>query len=168
MMETDHTGTAVIYGDSVACYHDRKVLKIAGEPGDLPAGMILCHQAAFVRAAIAREKGFDLRYRIGADFEMLFRIYAAGGNFLHTGIPVVLRDISGLSNRHMVRSAVEHCRVVNQYDRMTPFLCLRHCSFIAWVAMVSIGYRVFPEKLMHGISNRAGLFIGKERSWNGN
>ena len=153
VFEHDLTGYGVVYGDTLAGYSRAQVLKKAGKPEDLVKGMIFCHQAAFVRTNLIKEQGFDLQYAIGADFDMMFGLLSAGCRFKHLPFPIAVVDVSGLSNRKMVQSAREHFAIAGKYRKLTLQERLYHYGFIAWVALVSAGYKILPEKVMHRISN---------------
>ena len=121
--------------------------------GDMIRGMVFCHQAAFVRRELATVKGFDLSFPVGADFDMMFRLFSSGVRFLHLPFPVAVIDVSGVSNRNMAQSAREHFAVLKKYRKLSLPEQMYHWLFISWVALVSIGYRMFPVGAMHFLSN---------------
>ncbi len=149
----DLAGYGVVYGDILAGYSRAPVLKKAGKPEDLVKGMIFCHQAAFVRTKLIKERGFDLQYAIGADFDMMFSLFLEGCRFKYLPFPVAVVDVSGLSNRKMVQSAREHFAIAGKYRKLSLPERLYHHGFIAWVTLVSAGYKILPVKVMHRISN---------------
>ena len=157
----DLTGYGVVYGDVVAGYSTAQVLKKAGKPEELVKGMIFCHQAAFVRTSLAREQGFDLQYPLGADFNMMFGLFSAGCRFKQVNFPVAVIDVSGLSNRKMVQSAREHFAITRKYRKLNFAERMHHHGFISRVKLVSFGYRIFPVKVMHRISNFVHKFQQK-------
>ena len=157
----DLTGYGVVYGDVVAGYSTAQVLKKAGKPEELVKGMIFCHQAAFVRTSLAREQGFDLQYPLGADFNMMFGLFSAGCRFKQVNFPVAVIDVSGLSNRKMVQSAREHFVIARKYRKLNFAERMHHHGFISRVKLVSFGYRIFPVKVMHRISNFVHKFQQK-------
>ena len=143
----------VVYGNVIACYSQSRVIKVAGSPEELAKGMIFCHQSAFVRTSLARENGFDLQFPLGADFDMMFRLYAAGIKFKRLPFPVAVIDVNGMSNRRMVQSALEHYKIVRKYRKTGLGEHIFHAGFICWVSVISLGYRILPVSVMHRISN---------------
>ena len=148
----DLDGYGVVYGDTLAAYSQGQVLKRAGHTRELGRGMIFFHQSAFVRTGLASELGFDLQYTLGADYDMILRLFTAGCAFHYLPIPVAVVDVTGVSNRRMVRSARDHFAIAAKYRRLTPADRMYHAGFIAWVALVSAGYKLLPVRVMHRIS----------------
>ncbi|MCX6304480.1 MAG: glycosyltransferase family 2 protein [Bacteroidetes bacterium] len=149
LMASDLPDVGVAYGDTLAAYRQGPVLKKAGSPEDLDRGMVVCHQSVFVRTHLAKKARFDLQYRIGADYDQLLKLKAQGCRFLHVPWPVALVNIAGESNRNMAGSAREQYEIVRKYRKLSLPEKLYHAGFIAWVSLVSLGYRLLPEKLMH-------------------
>ena len=110
---------------------------------------------------LAREQGFDLQYPLGADFNMMFGLFSAGCRFKQVNFPVAVIDVSGLSNRKMVQSAREHFAITRKYRKLNFAERMHHHGFISRVKLVSFGYRIFPVKVMHRISNFVHKFQQK-------
>lgn len=152
----DIADCAVVYGDSYARYPHGSVYRRAGEPADLVRGMVFCHQAAFVRRSLIPAEGFDPAFRIGADYDLFCRLLAGGHRFYRLSCPVAVFDASGVSNMRMVQSAREHYRIVRNYFPLGLSDRFHHWKFISWVGLVSLGYRLLPEKLVH---------FGRKHKW---
>ncbi|MCX6269031.1 MAG: glycosyltransferase family 2 protein [Bacteroidetes bacterium] len=149
IMSPNLSDIGVVYGDALAKYFHGPVLKKACTPDKLDQGMGLCHQSVFVRTDLAKMAGFDLQYRIGADYDHLMKIRSKGIGFMQVPYAVALIDTAGISNRKMALSAREHFQIVQKYRKLTIVEKLWHVSFIAWVSLVSTGYRFLPERVMH-------------------
>lgn len=158
----DLTSYGVVYGDVLAGYSEAQVLKKAGKPAGLIKGMVICHQAVFVRTHLIQESGFDLKYPIGADFNMLFGLFESGCAFKQLDFPVAVIDVSGVSNRKMVQSAREHFSIVQKFRKMNFSEKMHHHAFILWLNLVTVGYKILPVKIMHRISNFASKYIPGE------
>ena len=146
--------TDVVYGDCVIRYPHLMALKRAGEPSSLLSGMGFCHQSAFVRTSLLRQYSFDLRYRIGSDYDQFARMFRDKISFGHVRIPVALYDIGGDSNQKMVQSAREHYRIAMDLFRLTRKEHLHHRFFILKVSILSFVYQNFPEKFVLWLKNR--------------
>lgn len=147
-------GTDVVYGDCVIRYPHMMALKRAGVPSSLSSGMGFCHQSVFVRTPLLRQYPFDLRYRIGSDYDQFARMFRDNVQFAHVRIPVALYDIGGDSNLRMVHSAREHYRIAAMRFRLTWKEHLHHRFFILKVSVLSFVYQNFPEKFVLWLKNR--------------
>lgn len=68
----------------------------------------LCHQAVIARRAIfPTPRGFDLRYRLCADFDLILRWQSAGVSFKRLAQPLVRFSEIGSSAKFIRRSALE-------------------------------------------------------------
>lgn len=61
--------------------------------------MGFCHQSSLVRRNIIKKFRFDERYKIAADYNLMFRIWNAGYHFYNSGITIAYFDTSGLSSK---------------------------------------------------------------------
>jgi len=148
----DFAGYGVVYGDGLAIYPQGRVYKHASPAHKLWKGMAFCHPASFIRTNLIIEKGFDLQYSIGGDFNMMFGLAAGGCRFLHIPFPVAAFDTSGVSNRKMAKSARENFAIVRSYQKLVLRKRIYHYGFILWTGIVSVGYRFFPIRMMHRLS----------------
>jgi len=73
----------VIYGDCIRDYRSFKVLQKAASPEQLWKGMICSHQSMFIRTSLMKPQGFISGYKIGADYEFAYRLFAAGKRFYY-------------------------------------------------------------------------------------
>lgn len=88
----------VLYGDYTVDYGFLKRY-VAGAPlKEIWKGMLTSHQAVAVRTELAKRFRFDLKYRLGADFDMIYRIYKNGGSFSYVPYGVALVESGGLSD----------------------------------------------------------------------
>ena len=75
-----HEAPDVIYGDAAGV--ERGVINyICGDDAKLKEHMSICHQALFASLALAKEKKFDLKYRIAADYNFTLGLKMAGCSF---------------------------------------------------------------------------------------
>lgn len=78
----------VVYGDVEMLYSDRSVLRRACPLSTMSYRMPFCHQSAFVRLGLVRRKPFDLKYRIGADYDFFYWAYHELGAAAFCHVPV--------------------------------------------------------------------------------
>lgn len=106
--------------------------------------MGFCHQAAFVRTEWARRTGFDLSYKIAADYQMLYTIYEKGGLFKETEVDVALIDVSGVSAQNRTLQYKEVARICG---------CSNNPRFWLWLGYKRL--RAQAKKALQGISKSA-------------
>mgnify|MGYP000030868554 CR=1 FL=1 len=105
------------YGDAIYCYGDTQRL-VSFEwltPRNLPFEH-LCHQAVFGRRSLFdRIGGFDIQYRLNADFDWLLRAFRSGARHAYLGFPIVLYDTEGVSEKQEDFRRAERKRVRTRY-----------------------------------------------------
>lgn len=83
---------------------------------DFRSGMLVCHQAFYVRTDLAHECRYDLRYRLSADYDWCIRLMreAARRSLVIRNTNLVLADYlsQGATTRHHRRSLWERLRIM--------------------------------------------------------
>ena len=92
----------MVYGDTQYIRSTGTEIEQAFEPRYILRNMPTSHQSFFIKTAIAKEIGFDTRYRYAADYNMVYQIYTKySGKTKHVTIPVSSYEaITGLSMQH--------------------------------------------------------------------
>lgn len=62
--------------------------------------MPVIHPATFVRTSYHKEHPFDIKYRVSADYNLVFNALESGAVFLYKPIPVVIFPTGGFSTAH--------------------------------------------------------------------
>lgn len=108
----------VLYGDT---YSEKNGVVIAAAPaisGFTCYRNIPCHQSCFYSAALCREKPYDLRYRIRADYDhFLWCFYRARAKTRHMGFPVAVYEGGGFSEKRENKALdrQEHREITGKY-----------------------------------------------------
>lgn len=91
----------VIYGDIIMMYpKGQKQIKKAISASSLLYRMLTSHQAILMQTkAIKEQKGFNLDYKILADFDLMQRSYLSGVTFQYVPIPVAEFKFDGVSSK---------------------------------------------------------------------
>ncbi len=120
--EEEQAGTdmnrLVLYGDTCG---ERRDVVIASPPeitGFACYRNIPCHQSCFYSAALCRDKPYDLRYRIRADYDhFLWCFYRAKAKTRHMGFPVAVYEGGGFSEKreNKVLDRREHREITGKY-----------------------------------------------------
>ncbi|MEY8524788.1 glycosyltransferase [Lachnospiraceae bacterium 38-10] len=112
------TDRLVMYGDTCG---EKNGVVIASAPeitGFTCYRNIPCHQSCFYSAALCREKPYDLRYKIRADYDhFLWCYYRAGAMMRHMGFAVAAYEGGGISEARANRATDkrEHGQIVRTY-----------------------------------------------------
>jgi hypothetical protein len=68
-------------------------------PEMMPRRMGVFHPSSFVKASLYREmKGFDLRYKLAADYDLFLKIWQSGATFHYISQPLAVFSLTGVSN----------------------------------------------------------------------
>jgi len=103
----------VLYGNHQIVYDVKHVkVKKAGDINNLWKGMMFCHQSLFVRTTLMKNHNFNMRYKIAADFEVLYTLFLNGRDFRNTGIIIASVPASGLSGDNTLQTVKEQWTVV--------------------------------------------------------
>ena len=96
-------------------------------------GMLVCHQAFFVRADVARQETYDLDYRFSADFDWCIRVMKKAEGL---GLPLlnahaVITDYldGGLTTKNHRHSLIERLRIMARHYGW-PQAVLMHLYFV--------------------------------------
>ena len=131
---------AVLYGDTSIVDDSGAVLRPRrlAPPDDLTwrsfrHGMLVCHQAFYVRADIARAEPYDLRYRFSADVDWCIRVMKRAER---EGLPLLrLHEVvahyldGGMTNKNHRASLAERFDVMRRHYGLLSTLAM-HAWFV--------------------------------------
>jgi len=75
------------------------------------------HQAVFVRSKLCRKYKFDLNYKLCADYDSFFKIYADGYKFKQLDITICNYSIRGISGRALLEAQNEVIQIKEKHSR---------------------------------------------------
>lgn len=115
--EGDLINYDVIYGDCIACIslgeRYASVKKTFWNDKSIVPSKGFSHQSVFVRTEIAKLMPFNLKYKICADFDMMFRLYKTGHNFLYMNFAIAKYEVeNGFSKKHAALALKENAMIV--------------------------------------------------------
>ncbi len=100
LVEEVRAGVDVLYGDSICRYSSGlEVLRKTKPLRDFYKGMPFVHQSSFVRTANFAGLGFDLNFKIAADFDLFCKLVVAGSRFNKVDRPIAIYEAGGLSDQ---------------------------------------------------------------------
>jgi glycosyltransferase involved in cell wall biosynthesis len=93
-------------------------------------GMLVCHQAFYARADLAKRNLYDLSYRYSADVDWCIRVMKdAGESIKYVGMVVVNYLEGGLTTKNHRRSLVERFQVMRHHYGL-PVTLWMHFTFV--------------------------------------
>ncbi len=109
-------------------------------PHDLTRWPCVQHQSVFCQTSTVRELGgFDLRYRIAADYDFFARCFVAGKKIASLRhLKVAIYNADGISASH--RTAFKLMREIRDIQR-------RNFNGVYWPLQIQIGFKHFLQKL---------------------
>lgn len=82
--------------------------------------MVFTHQSLFARSEILKARKFDTRFKVCADYDLIFNAYMQGRTFFNCDTVIAAFD-PGFSDVSRARMAFEKWRVVRRYRRDLAF-----------------------------------------------
>ena len=108
----------VLYGDTFGAKNGVSIASAPIITGFTCYRNIPCHQSCFYGAGLCRDKPYDLRYKIRADYDhFLWCYYGAGAKMLHMGFPVASYEGGGYSESRENKRCdrLEHRKIAANY-----------------------------------------------------
>ncbi|MCI9336121.1 MAG: glycosyltransferase [Lachnospiraceae bacterium] len=108
----------ILYGDTKGEKNDVAIASAPQITGFTCYRNIPCHQSCFYSAALCRERPYDLRYKIRADYDhFLWCFYRAGAKMRHMDFPVAVYEGGGFSEQRENRALdrQEHREITAKY-----------------------------------------------------
>ena len=125
--------TDIVDGDGNFLYHRRLTPPEKLDWRSFRNGMLVCHQAFYVRTDIAKHNKYNLMYRYSADVDWCIRIlrYADKHGLviknLHMTVAHYLEE--GATTAHHRESLIERYHIMSKYYGKVPTM-LRHIKFL--------------------------------------
>lgn len=144
----------VLYGDT---FSRKTEVLIASPPritGFTCYRNIPCHQACFYSAVLCREKPFDLRYVIRADYDhFLWCFYQGGAEFVRLDFPVCSYEGGGYSERreNLGCDRQEHRQITSIYMRRSELFRYRTAMALT---LAPLRRRMADSRLFSGLYHR--------------
>lgn len=112
----------VIYGDCIVCISLGEKYSPVERPFWMDKSIVpskgFSHQSVFVRTDVAKSMPFNLKYKICADFDMMYNLYNRGYKFLYKKIAISKYEVeNGLSKRNALLAIKENAIIVGVYDK---------------------------------------------------
>jgi len=128
-----HNNPDILYGDIFTRNSNGELrLKSAKEPCNLHR-MYFCHQASFSKRTLLEAYPFDIKHRLSADFKFFKECFYRKCIFVHIHHPLVVYDMSGISNTHREAGIRDNIAVIKSVDKYpSKFLFLLRLYFVIY------------------------------------
>ena len=136
----------VIYGDTIIKYPDFNILKKSRLINQLWKGMIFSHQSVFIRTPLLKNNKFDLKYKIGADYDQLFRLYKQNKRFKYVPIPISIIESNGISDQKILKSWFEHFKILKSYEQLSLKMIFYHLFLFFFLVGLKIVRKIMLRK----------------------
>lgn len=125
----------VIYGSHKLIYKNR-VRVIDDAPFFLQKNkyrtMGFSHQSTFVRTFLAKDNPFDSRYKLSADYNMIWNLYKKNIKFVKVSTPIaVMDDMGGETVNNYKRHLIEECDICGFQPSLIRaiFIEIKYCEY---------------------------------------
>jgi len=143
--------TSVIYGDSENILNYYSYLEKAKPLSYLWKGMCFSHQSMFVTTSIAKEIPYDIKFKLGADFNFIYNLYKKRKVFLYKPIYVASFIREGVSDVNRFQSLIERWKAVRQQEGFGIKMELYYLLRVFDILMRQSVKKVIPRKLVERI-----------------
>lgn len=119
----------VVYGDTLIKYDFatlyRKATFFSKNDRNLPLG----HQSTYVRTNLMK-RGFDLKYKIAADYGFFYSLYKEGAKFKYLEVPLACYDMQGFSSSRVLQTYKEVALINGSFKSPRYYynICSIKCS----------------------------------------
>lgn len=102
----------VIYGNGISLYRKKSLLRSGTMPffknKKIFKNMGFCHQDVFVKSSLAKSMRFREKFRLCADYDMLWRLYKKGYRIVHINLLISITDLTeSISARNIIEQVHE-------------------------------------------------------------
>ena len=162
-----YKGYDAVYG--AYCRHDEKNSYVfqSEKIETLPKKMPFVHQAIFIRTEVMKQYGYDEQYRLCADYDSCFKMYADGKRFQKIPTVIANYSIRGISGTENIKALDETVLIREKHAEQFPIsryqkskwaylkcmMYLKNCMpdfLIRYLRCVKVFFRV---KLLHKTTN---------------
>ena len=120
--------------------------------------MKVVHPATFVRTSWHKKCLFDTRFKVAADFNLVYKSLMAGRKFLYRDIPIVIFPSGGYSSVHWDQGKREGFIIRGLYNSRSQIIM---CEFHIFKLKVGFYFRKFLKLIPYFKKKRDAMLIKK-------
>ena len=134
----------ILVGSCVVDYKSFTKLVNVKKTSLLKYGMTFCHQSVFVKTMIYRERYFDLRFKIAADFNFFFWCFITEKKFKIYDFPFSSISTEGISDKMRIKVLNEYKKIVREHSKSNMKVELIYLFKILWTLSKSFIKKLLP------------------------
>lgn len=126
----------IIYGETALVDNEGKFLRMRRLQApevlnwkSFKNGMLVCHQAFWVKTSVARQIPYDLRYRFSADVDWCIRAMKESRNLFNTHLTLIDYLSEGMTTVNRKASLKERFKIMSRHYGLVPTI-FRHFWFV--------------------------------------
>ena len=126
----------VVYGDRISSYSKADYVQKPWAIEEFSFHFPIFHQSSFIRTGIMKKTGYDLNYRICADFAFFYKVWSNNGAFFYVNVIMSVCECeNGLSThpRNDVRRVKEDIMITKGYLNMFTRFLLYKVFIFSWI-----------------------------------
>lgn len=137
----------IVYGDAIVEYPGFRTYFKKYPVSSMWKRMPFCHQATFVRMALMKAHGFDLRYKLSSDYNFLYQAYCAKAKFRYINKVICYFDFqTGASKKQALLSFKERKQIVLTHDA-SPYKVLYYAVGEIYLYVSSFSKKLLGNRL---------------------
>lgn len=146
----------VVYGDCIRNDGIGNYYMKANPVDTLPKQMPFMHQAVFARRELCLKYLFKLKYKLCADYNMFFQIFAEGQKFLQIDKIICNYSIRGISGKALLSAQKEVIEIKRHFQSQYPISCSDRLKWLKENIKMRIKMMI-PEKMMQALRKKKHL-----------
>jgi len=139
----------VLYGDCILKYPGFELIRKTSELSDLWKGMITSHQSFVIKTKLLKENKFNPDYKLGADFDQIFKLYKQGRKFVYLPFPISRIDATGVSNTKILSTRCEHYQSLKSNIKTGIGKHLYYIINFLFLTGINICRLILPKKIYY-------------------
>jgi glycosyltransferase involved in cell wall biosynthesis len=141
-IERETANLDVIYGDTLYSFQGNLLLIKPLPLEKINREMIACHQSIFVKTTLIKENKFNLKYRLAADYELLYKLYYQKKTFRYVNLTIsIFNQDEGSTIKNLVQSTKERFSIQNDHGSFTN-------SFLMYSFIFKRQFSIFVKQLI--------------------
>lgn len=143
-------GAIIIYGGVEILYSDFSRIQWPGVPGKLWQGMQFSHQSALINVEYHSAHPYNIKNKIAADLEFIYKAYLTGQFFIRRDIIVARVITGGVSEANRIKTILASCDAICG-QRFSPLIRLYYLGRLITSMLGSLAKSLLPRSVVRAL-----------------